>query len=129
LTGTTGAIGPTGPAGAQGLTGTTGPTGLQGVAGATGATGPQGPGNGCKAVFLGGDAQSINLLNATPATSRTISITVPGPGLIVFKASGFFNFQDTNWTNARASLSLTNAIDLNYLSVASGNSNYNTFSP
>lgn len=141
LTGATGPAGPTGPTGAtgsQGLlgpTGATGPQGLQGVSGPvgsigpTGVTGPQGiPGNGCKAVFIGGDNQSIPLSTSKDTMSRTITVTAPGPGLIVFKASGYFNFQSANWTMARASLSLVkNAADVNYSSIARGQSGNNTY--
>ncbi|MGB7566218.1 MAG: hypothetical protein WBM07_00040 [Chitinivibrionales bacterium] len=147
-TGVTGSIGPPGPAGAigpQGPPGTTGATGAAGPAGPTGATGLQGPigptgpkgdmgpqgaqgtpGNGCKAVFVGGDGQSIGLSTSSRAISRTITVTASGPGLIIFKASGYFNFQSTNWTTARASLSLVNnAIDVNYVGIASGRSSSN----
>ena len=124
LTGATGAVGPVGSAGA---TGSQGPQGIAGLMGPVGATGPQGtPGNGCKAVFVGGDGQSIGLSTSSRAISRTITVTASGPGLIVFKASGYFNFQSTNWTTARASLSaVNNAIDVNYVSIASGRSSNN----
>ena len=137
--GVAGPIGPTGPAGAtgpQGLTGPAGPagaTGAQGPIGPIGPTGPAGatgaqgiPGNGCKAVFVGGDGQSVPLSTSSRALSRTITVTASGPGLIIFKASGYFNFQSTTWTTARASLSLVNnAIDVNYVSIARGRSNNN----
>jgi hypothetical protein len=58
--------------------------------------------------------------------SRTITVTTTGPGLIIFKASGYFTFQNTTWTTARASLSLANnAVDVNYMSVARGRSSSN----
>jgi Collagen triple helix repeat (20 copies) len=136
--GTAGAIGPAGPAGATGATGPTGATGSQGPvgaigptgpAGATGPAGPQGvPGNGCKAVFVGGDGQSIPLSMSSRALSRTITVSASGPGLIVFKASGYFSFQNTSWTTARASLSLaSNSIDANYVSISRGSSSNNVY--
>ena len=127
-TGATGAIGPQGPVGLTGATGATGAAGPQGPVGPMGATGPAGaqgiPGNGCKAVFVGGDGQSIPLsISSTAALSRAITVTVSGPGLIIFKASGYFAFQNSTWTTARASLSLTNnSIDVNYVSIARGRS-------
>jgi hypothetical protein len=58
--------------------------------------------------------------------SRTITVTVSGPGLIVFKASGYFTFQSSSLTTARASLSLVNnSIDANYVSIARGRSGSN----
>ena len=123
-TGTAGPIGPSGPAGATGAQGQIGPIGPTGLAGATGVQGI--PGNGCKAVFVGGDGQSVPLSTSSRALSRTITVTASGPGLIIFKASGYFNFQSTTWTTARASLSLANnAIDVNYVSIARGRSNSN----
>jgi Collagen triple helix repeat (20 copies) len=127
LTGATGATGPAGPAGATGAQGPGGAIGPAGPAGATGPTGPQGvPGNGCKAVFVGGDNQTVALSTSSRTLSRTISVAASGPGLIIFKASGYFTFQDTGWTTARASLSLTNStIDQNFVSIARGKSNGN----
>jgi hypothetical protein len=134
--GLTGATGQTGPQGSAGTTGPAGPAGaagtqgLQGIAGPIGPAGPTGaqgiPGNGCKAVFVGGDGQSIPLSTSTDTMSRTITVTTSGAGLIIFKASGYFTFQNTTWTTARASLSLANnAVDANYMSVARGRSSSN----
>lgn len=129
-TGATGTIGPAGPAGATGPKGDAGSPGLAGSTGPAGPAGPAGPqgipGNGCKAVFVGGDGQSIPLSISFDTMSRTITVTTTGPGLIIFKASGYFTFQNTTWTTARASLSLANnAVDVNYMSVARGRSSSN----
>jgi hypothetical protein len=130
-TGPTGSIGPTGAAGLQGPTGAMGPTGSIGLTGAAGPTGPTGaqgiPGNGCRAVFFGGDAQSIGLSSTSVALSRTITITVSGAGIILFNATGYFEFQSTSWTIARASLSLSNSIDNNYVSISEGSSTFNSY--
>jgi subtilisin family serine protease len=61
--------------------------------------------------------------------SRAITVSVPGPGLIIFEATGTFVFNGSAWTNASASLSLNSRIDDNNKTVATGNSNNNASCP
>ena len=62
------------------------------------------------------------LLAAQTYSSPVISITVPGPGLIIFDASGYVVFSSASWYSARASLSLTNLVDSKYMAMVMGNS-------
>ncbi len=99
-------------------------TGCKGAKGDKGPTGTQGPaGEPGNSVFIGGDGQGI-YLSSIVSLSRTISITVDGPGTIIFTASGYFWDTDTSASYiAQASLSLTDStIDNQYLSVAEGDS-------
>lgn len=61
--------------------------------------------------------------------SRAITLSVPGPGLIIFEACGNFIFGNASWSSARASLSLTTTVDNNNMVVVTGNANYNKSSP
>ena len=54
--------------------------------------------------------------------SRAITVTVPGPGLIIFEAAGYFVFSNNTWSSARASLSLTNLVDNKNMVLVTGNS-------
>jgi hypothetical protein len=63
----------------------------------------------------------------TPAVSRSLSISVPGPGHILIEADGYFLFQSASWTTARASLSLGSGVDDRFVCVTSGNYNYNRY--
>jgi subtilisin family serine protease len=73
-----------------------------------------------------GKTAAVSLKN----NSRAVSITVPGPGYILFEASGYFYFPNAQfWSMARASLSLNNRIDPSYSSMASGYSGQNAYEP
>jgi subtilisin family serine protease len=61
--------------------------------------------------------------------SRAITVSVPGPGLILFEATGTFVFNRSAWTTASASLSLNTRIDDSYKTVATGNSGNNNSGP
>ena len=152
MTGSIGPIGRSGATGPQGLAGQPVPQGCRASGsgwsnracranGATGLQGPNGPAGpkgdmGLKGrrELLATDARRFSWAatgNRYPCLPQSGNIADHhghrfGPGLIIFKASGYFTFQSTNWTTARASLSLTNnAIDANYVSIARGRSNNN----
>lgn len=60
---------------------------------------------------------------------RAISVTVPGPGTIIFEAAGFFYFTSTSWATARASLSLSNLVDTNNVVNVTGNYSHYLYGP
>lgn len=56
--------------------------------------------------------------------SRAISVTVPGPGIILFEAAGYLVFSNSTNYNARVSLSLNTTVDTKNMVIVSGNSTY-----
>ncbi len=61
--------------------------------------------------------------------SRVITVSAPGPGLIIFEATGYFVFTNNAWYTARASLSLSDTVDNNNMVLVSGRSTGLSSSP
>ena len=61
--------------------------------------------------------------------SRVITVSVPGPELIIFEATGYFVFTNNAWCTARASLSLADTVDNNNMVLVSGRSTGLSSSP